>query len=140
MEFANEVSREVNDCLMQHAVRKSSKNPFGYSKLAAVVVRFKVIGEPSYPQQTFEFSYADMNPEPYETLTEELVETRPDLVALGWTMKPVREEQTAHFAQIGFTKRPKAIRSLVATILIHCRIRKAPASLQALADEEEKKE
>ena len=66
-----------------------------YSKLAGVLVRFKVIGEPNYFDDTFEFSFADVNTEPYLTLTEELVESRPDLVMLGLNYKQIRKMQTA---------------------------------------------
>jgi hypothetical protein len=58
---------------MTHVVKKTSKVLFTYTKLAAVLVKFKIIGEPNYPDQNLEFSYADMNPEAYETLTEENV-------------------------------------------------------------------
>lgn len=97
--FADQVTSEVNDCKQQHVVRKTAKIAFTYSKLAAIVVRFHVIGEPSYPGQVFEFGYADMNPEPFEQLpstdeedTENMLESRPDLVILGRNMQQVREE------------------------------------------------
>mmetsp|Transcript_8868 Transcript_8868/g.10883 ORF Transcript_8868/g.10883 Transcript_8868/m.10883 type:complete len:120 (+) Transcript_8868:428-787(+) len=74
--FAEQVTREVNDCKMAHVVRKSMaprkmpehmrpkpKVTHTFSKLAAIIVRFKVIGEPNYPDTVFEYSYADMNPE-----------------------------------------------------------------------------
>lgn len=82
-DLASEITREVNSCKMINAVKKTSKQPFTYSKLAGVIVTFKVIGEPNYEGTTFEFSYSDDNPEAYEALTDELVETRPDLVMLG---------------------------------------------------------
>ena len=109
---------------MANAVKKTSKQPFTYSKLAGILVTFKLIGEPNYPETTFEFSYADMTPEPYELLTDELAESRPDLVMLGKNQKQVREEQTEAFVEMGFTRRPKSIRSLVATICINMRMRK----------------
>ena len=144
MSFAEQVTREVNDCKMAHVVRKTAKIAFTYSKLAAVIVRFKVIGEPTYPDTLFEFSYADTSPEPYEQLEDEMVEQRPDLVMLGRNMQQVREEQTAAFTEMGFTRRPKSIRSLVATILVYCRIKKqAKAAVGAaqFGDEaEERKE
>ena len=114
---------------MTHVVKKTAKVPFTYSKLAAVLVKFKLIGEPNYPDQILEFSYADMNPEAYETLTQDIFESRPDLVMLGFNHKQVREEQSASFNNKGFTKRPKAIRSIVATIVIHLRMRKVLRSV-----------
>lgn len=108
-------------------VRKTTKIAFTHSKLAAVLVKFKSIGEPNYPDQNIEFSYSDMNPEPYENYSEELAESRPDLIMLGLNHKQVREDQTNMFVEKGFTRRPKSIRSIVATILIHCRVRKAAA-------------
>ena len=124
VDFAADVTREVKDCMMVHFVKKTTKIPFNYNKLAAILVRFKVIGEPNYEHQTIEYSYADMDPQPYETITEENAELRPDLVMLGLNMKAVREHQTATFTELGFTRRPKSIRSLVATITINMRLRK----------------
>lgn len=61
-------------------------------------MRFRIIGEPSYPGQIFEFSYADMNPEPFEMIppvegaeegeetADQMMERRPDLVMLGRNM------------------------------------------------------
>ena len=66
---------------MGYVVKKTVKQPFTYSKLAAVLVQFKVLGEPSYPGQTFEFSYADMSPEPYAALEDG--DERADLLMLG---------------------------------------------------------
>ena len=143
LDLARDITRDVNDCKMTHVVKKTSKQPFTYSKLAGVLVTFKVLGEPNYPETTFEFSYADMTPEPYETLTDELAESRPDLVMLGKNHKQVREAQTETFAGMGFTRRPKSIRSIVATICVNLRMRKEKATMADEGNgqgEEEKKQ
>lgn len=71
-ELAIKVTREVNDCKMQYKVASTSKIPFTYSKLATILVLFKNLGEPSYPDTLFEFGYADMDQLPYENLSDEL--------------------------------------------------------------------
>lgn len=83
-----------------------------------------MIGEPTYPSQSFEFSYADMASEAYEPLTDENREARPDLALLGHGMAEYRERQTQQFVDIGFERRPKSIRSCVATITASVRIAK----------------
>ena len=122
--MAIKVTGEVNDCKMLYKVAKTSKIPFAYSKLATILVLFKNLGEPNYPDTLFEFGYADINQQPYENLNDELAESRPDLVMLGKNQKQVRENQTEAFIEMGFTRRPKSIRSIVATITVNCRIRK----------------
>ena len=123
---------------MVHAVRKTSKITHTYSKLAAVLLRFKVIGEPNYESQTVEFSYADQLLEPYTALTDENASDRQDLLMLGHNFTQVRQEQTAKFEEVGFTRRPKAIRSVVATIVVNMRMKKSKGEKKY--DEEEKKE
>ena len=69
-------------------------------------------------------------------MTDENASDRPDLVMLGHNFTQVRQEQTAKFEEVGFTRRPKAIRSVVATIVINLRMKKKGKR----DDEEEKKE
>ena len=71
-ELAYEITREVTDYSKNYVVNKAPKRPFAYSKLAGILVTFKLLGESTSPETTFKFGYADITSEPYESLTDEL--------------------------------------------------------------------
>ena len=96
-DFVESVQREVSDCDGRFYKKPTKVITHKYSECAAILIRFKNAGEPSYPNQFIGFCYTDEATEKYLNLDdcseEELVD-RHDLKMLGREFTELREKQT----------------------------------------------
>lgn len=125
-EFVENVRREVSDCDGRFYRNPTKTITHKFSECCAILVRFKHIGEPSYPTQFIGFCYADSDETKYakiEDLGEEELAARLDLKMLGRDLTELREKQTEMFVEKGFTRRPKSIRSNIVTFTVHLRLK-----------------
>lgn len=94
-EFVENVRREVSDCDGRFYRNPTKTITHKFSECCAILVRFKHMGEPSYPTQFIGFCYADSDETKYakiEDLEEEELAARPDLKMLGRDLTEIREK------------------------------------------------
>ena len=125
-DFLESVLREVGDCDGRYYKKPTKSITHKYSELAAILLRFKNAGDPSYPNQYIGFCYTDEEIQKYanlEELEQEALVDRFDLKMLGRDFTELRTKQTEQFNTMGFTKRPKSIRSNILILTIYLRLK-----------------
>ena len=127
-EFLDSVKQEVSDCDGRYYKKPTKTITHKYSELAAILIRFKLIGQPDYSNQFISFGYIDDQVEKYAKIDDmeaaDLAE-RWDIKFLGRSFTDWRNAQTDKFVNMDFTKRPKSIRSNIVTITVNLRLKSA---------------
>ena len=125
-EFLDAVKQEIADTDGRYYKKPTKTITHKYSELAAILIRFNVLGQTDYPNQFIGFGYVEDQIEKYAKIDEmeatELAK-RWDIQFLGKDFTEWRNAQTDKFVNMDFTKRPKSIRSNIVTITVNLRLK-----------------